>query len=60
MPNSLEGKEGRVNPESSKVDVGLDIEIEEEGQPSTYAWVSKGHKRQKIVNILEKVKDRTL
>ena len=53
-------EEDRVNPNSPKPDINLEVEIEEEEKPSNFAWVAKGNKRQKVVHIQEKVMSRTL
>ena len=54
------GEEARVNPKSPKPNVNLEIEVEEEEKPSTYAWVAKGNKRQKIMHVPERVVSGTL
>lgn len=53
MPEEPLGEENRVNLDSPKP--GVTLEIEEDGLVEA-SWVTKGNKRQKVVHIPEKVK----
>ena len=45
MPKEPVGDEARVNPNSPKMDVQLEVDIGEEEQPSSSTWVARGHKK---------------
>lgn len=53
MQAKIMGEEGRVNLDFPEPDVVLEVEEEE---PAEASWVSKGKKRKKVIQILEKVK----
>ena len=58
LPHDM-GEEDRMNLDSPEPDVELE-EKEEEDHPKASTWVSKGNKRQKVVHMPKKVKERTL
>ena len=53
MPIELLGEEGRVNPDSPKPYVALEFE---EDEPTNVSWVANVNKRQKMIQIPNKVK----
>ena len=53
MPEEPVGEEGRVKPESLEPNVFLEVE---EKEPTAVAWVAKGNKRQKVIQVPDKVK----
>ena len=45
LPSEPIGEEAIVNREFPEPNVQLEIDVEEEGQPSSSTWVAKGNKR---------------